>query len=43
MAGFSTDGQGGAKVIPHITVILRESELVTNVELRDTNHHLIKI
>lgn len=30
-------------MIPHITVILKESELVTNVELGDTNHHLIKI
>lgn len=42
VAGFSTEVQGGVTVILYISVIPKVSELVTNMEAKDTSHHLIK-
>lgn len=43
VATFSTAVGRCVKGILYINVILRESKLITNMELKDINHHLVKI
>lgn len=42
-ARFGTEVQGGVKAIPYMSVILKVSKLVTSMEVKDTDHHFIKI